>query len=280
MGTAAPPVNLPAMILAGTINMPLDGLGPVLILLTVPPGIFAIFFLGYRHFKAPTFKEIARLLPRPQRRFAPQPYVPILIVALLFGIARAFPQYAPALGLPLIFMIGALAGLFTGKSVNIFMAASRCLKGRALNAAAVFFVLGGLMQVMTLTGVKGLLTMSAFELAAFSPALSYAALIVCIPLLGGVITPLGAAVVLGVPFAVTILAVPPGNAIATVACISVFCVMSRLVPPVCEPSGPPCARRFAPRFAPCLVSFFVTGGCLLALLYCAGHFAAWQGNPL
>jgi hypothetical protein len=236
MGAAAPPVNLPAMIIAGSLNMPLDGLSPFLLPLTAPPGIFAIFFLGRKHFRALTLREIAKLLPRPQRRFALEPYVPILIVAILFGLTSAFPQRLPAPGLPLIFMIGALAGLFTGKGANIFMAASRCLGGRALGVAAVFFVLGGVMQVMTLTGVKGLLAMSALELAAISPVLPCAALVVCIPLLGGVITPLGAAAVLGAPFAVAIMAIPPGSAALAVACLSVLCVLGRIAPPARQAS--------------------------------------------
>ncbi|MBO4316887.1 MAG: hypothetical protein J5855_01225, partial [Mailhella sp.] len=46
IGAAAPPVNLPAIIIASGINMPYEGFTEILLALSVPTGLFAIFWLG------------------------------------------------------------------------------------------------------------------------------------------------------------------------------------------------------------------------------------------
>jgi TRAP-type C4-dicarboxylate transport system permease large subunit len=276
LGAAAPPVNLPALIIASGINMPFDGFTELLLVLTVPPGIFAIFYLGYKHFKVLTPEEIAALLPRPERRFALEPYLPILTIVILFGLISAFPQQMPDLVSPLVFMIGALVGLFTGKRVNLFLASSHCMSGRLFGVVAVFFVVGAVVQIMTLTGVKGLLVISTFEIASLSPVLLYVALGLCIPLLGGLITHLGAAAVLGVPFALAILT---SNTIVVVSCISIFCIMSQIVPPSAlggfSSQDVVKLPSYGPIFKRCLVPFCAATGYALAVLYFAKQFAAW-----
>ncbi|MDR2935569.1 MAG: hypothetical protein LBV70_06825 [Candidatus Adiutrix sp.] len=276
LGAAAPPVNLPALIIASGINMPFDGFNTILTVLTVPPGIFAIFYLGRKHFRALSPGEIAALLPRPERRFLLQPYLPILSIVVIFGLIGAFPRHMPDLVSPLVFMIGALVGLFTGKRVNIFLAASRCMSGRLFGVVAVFFVVGAVVQIMTLTGVKGLLVITTFEISGLSPVLLYVALGLGIPLLGGLITHLGAAAVLGVPFALAILT---SNTIVVVSCISIFCIMSQIVPPSAlggfSSQDVVKLPAYGPIFKRCLVPFFAATIYALVVLYFAKQFAAW-----
>jgi hypothetical protein len=104
----------------------------------------------------------------------------------------------------------------------------------------------------------------------------YVALALAIPFLGGLITHLGAAAVLGVPFALAMLT---SNTIVVVSCVAMFCIMSQLVPPsalggyssqdvVKYPSYGPILKR-------CLVPAAVTTIYTLAVLYFASYFAVW-----
>jgi hypothetical protein len=254
--------------------MPFDGFGPILLVLSVPPAIFTIFFLGYKHFKVLSMEEIRRLLPAPERRFALQPYLPIVVIVALFLLISAFPRRMPDLVSPLVFMAGALVGLFNGKKVNLFMAASRCMTGRLFGVVAVFFVVGSVVQVMTLTGVKGYLVVSTFALAASAPVLMYAALGVGVPLLGGLITHLGVAAVLGIPFALAILT---SNIIVVISCLSVFCIMSQIVPPSAlggfSSQDVVGLADYKPVFQRCLIPWLATTVYTLAVLYFAKPFA-------
>ncbi|MCL1939713.1 MAG: hypothetical protein FWG04_03520 [Desulfovibrionaceae bacterium] len=274
LGAAAPPVNLPALIMASGINMPFDGFGPMLLVLSVPPAVFTLFFLGYRHFKVLSMDEIRAVLPQPERRFALQSYLPIITIVVLFVLIGMFPRKMPDLISPLVFMCGAIVGLFNGRKVNLFMAASRCMSGRLFGVVAVFFVVGSVVQIMTLTGVKGYLVISTFALAASAPILMYVAMGVGIPVLGGLITHLGVAAVLGIPFALAILT---SNIIVVISCLSVFCIMSQIVPPSAlggfssqDVVGLPSYR---PIFTRCLIPWAVTTGWALLVLYFAKPFA-------
>jgi TRAP-type C4-dicarboxylate transport system permease large subunit len=227
-GAAAPPVNLPALIISGGLNMPFDGFTQILLVLAVPPGLFAFWYLGYKYFKVITPEEINRILPVPQRAFLLQPYLPILTILVIFLAISFFPRQMPDLVSPLVFMIGALVAFASGRRINFFMASSRAMGGRLFGVVAVFFVVGSVVQVMTLTGVKGYLVISIFTLAAVSPVLLYLMMGFGIPLLGGTITHLGVSAVLAVPFAFALLT---SNTIVIVSCLAMFCMMSQIIPP-------------------------------------------------
>jgi TRAP-type uncharacterized transport system, fused permease components len=276
LGAIAPPVNLSALIIASGLNMPFDGFTQILILLSVPPAIFTMFFLAFRHFKVLSVEEIKTILPVPERRFALQSYLPLITVVGIYLAIALFPRHFPDLVSPLIFMIGALVAMFTGKRVNFFKAASTAMSGKLFNVVAVFFVVGAVVQVMTLTGVKGYLVISTFEISHISLILLYLALGIGAPLLGGAITHLGVAAVLGVPFGFAMLT---SNTIVVVSCISVFCIMSQIVPPsalggyssqdvVKLPSYKPILIR-------CAIPYLVTTVYTLIILHYAKQFAAW-----
>lgn len=276
LGAAAPPVNLPALIIASGLNMPFDGFTTILLVLTIPPGIFTIFLLGRKYYKVLSEDEIRALLPVPERRFFLQPYLPLVTIIVIFLAISLFPKHMPDLVSPLVFMIGAFVALFTGKKVNFFKAASTAMSGKLFGVVAVFFVVGAVVQVMTLTGVKGYLVISTFELANISPILLYVALGIGAPLLGGVITHLGVAAVLGVPFGFALLT---SNTIVVVACISIFCIMSQVIPPSALGGYSSQEVVKLPSYRPillkCAIPFIVTTLYTLLVLHFAKQFAAW-----
>jgi hypothetical protein len=125
-------------------------------------------------------------------------------------------------------MIGSNVGLFTGKRVNLFTASKEAMRGGLFMVVALLFVVGTVVQITTLTGVKGLLVIGALTLGSVSSLLMYLAMGLSLPLLGGVLTHLGSAAILGVPFALALLT---KNTIVVVAAISNICVLSQLIPP-------------------------------------------------
>lgn len=67
MGMAAPPINIPAMLIGGGVDMPYIGFGFPLLLLTVPCAIFAVLFLGLpyaRHLDVEKLKGSLRKIGR------------------------------------------------------------------------------------------------------------------------------------------------------------------------------------------------------------------------
>jgi Na+/H+ antiporter NhaD/arsenite permease-like protein len=227
-GAAAPPVNLPALIISGGINMPYEGFGTILWVLTVPVAIFSIFYLGYGHFKIVSLEEIKKMISPPERKLFIIPYIPLIVLGVLFAAIRLFPTQVPDLATPLVFMIGAIVGLFTGKRVHFLHASKEAMRGGVFMVVALLFVVGTVVQVATLTGVKGLLVSAMLTIASTYPILMYVAMGISLPLLGGVLTHLGSSAILGVPFALSLLT---KNTIVVVAAISLISVLSQLVPP-------------------------------------------------
>jgi Na+/H+ antiporter NhaD/arsenite permease-like protein len=228
IGAAAPPVNLPAIIIASGINMPYEGFELILLVITFPLGLFTIFWLGYKHFKTPTLEEIEKVLPRPERKGPIAPYVPLMVVVAVFILIRTLPGKFPDIITPMVFMVGSLSTLFTGRKYDFVEAGKEAVRGGIFSTVALIFVVGTVVQVTTLTGAKGLLVLASMTVAATAPVLLYVALGVSLPLLGGVLTHLGASVILGIPFTLAMLT---QNVISVVAGISMLCVLSQVIPP-------------------------------------------------
>ncbi len=228
IGAAAPPVNLPAIIIASGINMPYEGFTNILWVLTIPTGLFTVFYLGYRSYKKPTLEYIAQSMEKPARKGAITPYVPLLVVIILFVLIRAFPGKFPDLITPLVFMIGSLITLFTGKKYHYVKACKQAVSGGIFSTVALIFVVGTVVQVTTLTGAKGLLVLGSLTMGTASLWLMYLAVAITLPLLGGVLTHLGASVILGIPFTLALLT---QNVIVVVAALSMICVLAQVIPP-------------------------------------------------
>ena len=276
IGAAAPPVNLPAIIIASGINMPYEGFGLLLLVLTVPLGLFTILYLGYRDYKVPTMEAIEEAIPKPERRYFLEPYLPLLVVVAIMVLIRVFPGQFPDIVTPMVFMVGSVVALFCGKKFNYVDACKEGVRGGVFSTVALIFVVGSVVQVTTLTGAKGLLVLGAMVFGSVAPALMYLAIGASLPLLGGVLTHLGAAVILGIPFT---LAMVSSNQIAVVAGCSMLCVLAQVVPPSAlggyfaqeltnEPSYGPVLKMCAIPLIACVMLSIVE-------LVFANEFAAW-----
>lgn len=223
LGMIAPPVNIPAMIIGGGIDMPFVGFELPLLLLTMPLAVLFSLTIGLRHVKKLSWEALApRLDTATYERYGARLFAPILVVAALMVLGKVVPEYF-GLGLPVIFLIGAALALFVGKRFNPLLAAKSAVAD-ALPVLGILAGVGMFIQVMTLTGVRGFVVVSALSVP---PILLYAAIAITIPLFGAV-SSFGASSVLGVPF---LLALLGKDQIVTAAALSLIASLGDFMPP-------------------------------------------------
>jgi len=224
LGMIAPPVNIPAMIIGGGIDMPYVGFEIPLLLLTLPLAVFSALWFGYRYARKTDMGKLLAALDTTtlDRYGALRLFSPVLLVVVLMVSDRAFPKFS-SLGMPLIFTIGAAVSCLTGKRFNI-LKASRTAVEQALPVLGILVGVGMFIQVMTLTGVRGFIVVNALSVP---PAFLYAAIAITLPLFGAV-SAFGSASVLGVPF---LLALLQKDQIITAAALSLMCALGDFMPP-------------------------------------------------
>ena len=222
-GMIAPPVNVPAMIIGGGIDMPYVGFTIPLLILTVPVAIFSVLYLGLKHVKNIDYESVAKEIDQTSiTEYGFKLYIPVLAVVFLMIVDKVFPRIF-GLGMPLIFMIGSFIGLFSGKKVN-FIQVSKEAINQCLPVLGILMGVGMFIQTMTLTGVRGYVVVNSLSLP---EGLLFIAMAITIPLFGAV-SSFGAASVLGVPFLMAFLSY---NQIITGSAISFIAALGDLMPP-------------------------------------------------
>jgi TRAP-type C4-dicarboxylate transport system permease large subunit len=225
LGMIAPPVNIPAMLIGGGIDMPYVGFGIPLLLMVMPLAVLFSWTFGLKFVKKMSWEDLApKLNTEIYARYGARLFIPIAVVVALMILAQVSPSIF-GWGLPVIFLLGAASGVFTGKRFNVLRAAKAALHD-CLPVAGILAGVGMFIQVMTLTGVRGFIVVNALSLS-FNTALLYLAMAVTIPLFGAV-SAFGAASVLGVPF---ILALLNQDQIITAAALSLIASLGDFMPP-------------------------------------------------
>ncbi len=224
LGMVAPPVNVAAMIIGGGIDIPYVGFEVPLALLTFPPAIVIVLALGHKYAKKMDYESIrAKLNFEPREKFGIKIYLPIMLVIVLLVLNRTVPSL-PDLGMPLIFLISAFAGLFTGYKFDYLPEFKDAIKS-VLPVLGILIGVGMFIQVMTLTGVRGFIVNTALSLP---ESMRYLAMAISIPLFGA-ISSYGSASVLGVPF---LLAFMAKDQIITASAISLIAATGDMMPPI------------------------------------------------
>lgn len=225
LGMIAPPVNVPAMIIGGGIDIPYVGFTIPLLILTIPTAIFSVLFLGLKYTKNFDYGKMVEstAATKEENIGGIVIYIPILVVLILMIGTKVLPGIIPDLGMPLIFTIGSLVGLFTGKKIKLLTTFKEAVNS-ALPVLGILMGVGMFIQVMTLTGVRGFIVTSCLSLPS---VLLYLGIAVAIPAFGAV-SSFGAASVLGVPF---LLALLGKNQIITASALSFIASLGDLVPP-------------------------------------------------
>lgn len=225
MGMAAPPVNIPAMLIAGGVDMPYIGFEGPLFFVTIPCAIFAVLFLGLKYCKSLDIKKLeSGLNLEIGKQYGFKLYIPILLVIVLLVLTRSFPKVMPALGTPLIFLIASVVGCFTGKKFNFFDKSCDAMN-TTIPVLGKLMGVGMFIQVLTLTGARGWIVVSCLGLGL---AWLYVAVCTVMPAFGAV-SSYGAATVMGVPFLLILL--NTGNQIVVAALLAFICCLGDLMPP-------------------------------------------------
>ncbi len=196
LSAAAPPVNIWAMILCAGTAIPYVGfelpLGiPVLLL-----GAFTVLILGRKEKRNTNPEEIPKeSLEVPPGMSWWRMCLPFLIFFGLVAASRVWPFDLPILGLPLEFSAAAVVSfLVSPKKINVLTLSRETIR-RLLPLLATIVVVGMLQQVMTATGVRGLIS---FGVISTPLLLLYVAFALIIPVSEGVLT-YGAAAIIGIP---------------------------------------------------------------------------------
>ena len=223
LGMIAPPTNIPAMIIGAGLDIPYSGFGLPLTMLTFPLAFLFVLMFGYKYVKNMNYVEVeAKLNTDSRERFGFKVYIPLLLAIVLMVLNKAVPAI-PDIGMPLVFLISAVVGCFTGYKFNFFKAAKESVHS-ALPVMGILMGVGMFIQVMTLTGVRGLIVTSCLSLPSFA---RYLALAISMPAFGA-ISSFGSASVLGVPFLLSFLA---KDQIIVAAALSLVASLGDMVPP-------------------------------------------------
>lgn len=196
LSAAAPPVNIWAMITCAGTAIPYVGFELPLLIPILILGTFTILFLGWKREGSVDLEAALKEMPEaPAGMNGWRVSLPFLVFFGLVVAYRIWPFSMPILGLPLEFVIAALVALLVSpKKINVLVLSRETVK-RLLPLIATMVIVGILQQIMTATGVRGLISFSVISIPL---TLLFISLMVIIPVSEGVLT-YGAAAVLGIP---------------------------------------------------------------------------------
>lgn len=224
LGMIAPPVNILVMIMGGGVDMPYVGFTIPLLIIVIPLAIVISLWLGYKEIKIIGYDQMQAILPESfAQKYGLLFYLPLITVLALMAAQSLLVRIMPNLGIPLIFLLGSLIGIFCGRPFNFFKITQEAIK-EAMPILCILAGVGMFIQIMTLTGGRGWTVMSFLCLP---PVLLYLGIAVSMPLFGAV-SAFGSASILGVPF---ILALIGKNAILTCSALSAVAGLGDLMPP-------------------------------------------------
>jgi len=220
-GMIAPPVNLPAMMIADGVNMPFLNFDRTLLSISLPVAAFSVALFA-RRCRAPA--AAGTVEEENSSRGALAGIAPLAAVLGFWLVLRAFPAQVYDPGVPIVLAAAGIlmTPLLGPRGARSSLAAA--LSGTPLYLAAALAAVGMLVQVMTLTGMRGWVVMQT--MASDAPWLHL--LVVSLPIFGGVLTSAGTANILGVPFAFAFI---HQDMIINVAALSSIAAIAEFMPP-------------------------------------------------
>jgi TRAP-type C4-dicarboxylate transport system permease large subunit len=164
MSAAAPPINLWAMMAAAGANMPYVGFFLPLGIISVLGAVFSMFYLGWKGTPV-QLDKIMEELPEPTPGMRGwKVALPFVILLALILAGRLWPWTMPTLGLPLIFLIASgITVLISPVRLPLFAIARETVE-RLLPLIGVMVVVGIMVQIMALSGARGLISLGVVTL--------------------------------------------------------------------------------------------------------------------
>jgi CitMHS family citrate-Mg2+:H+ or citrate-Ca2+:H+ symporter len=195
LSAAAPPVSLWAMMTAAGVNMPYVGFFMPLLVPCVVAALLTVFIVGWRGGKTDIERALAELPIPPAGMNWFKVILPFAVFGGLIFIGRQWPFATPIVGLPLMFVFAAVTSFALSPVKLNLLKISEDTITQLLPLVATLTCVGVLVQIMTLTGVRGLLAVTAVTLPA---VVVFASLFWLMPVSEAVLM-YGAAPVIGVP---------------------------------------------------------------------------------
>jgi CitMHS family citrate-Mg2+:H+ or citrate-Ca2+:H+ symporter len=226
MSAAAPPVSLWAMMTAAGVNMPYIGFFMPLLVPCVVASLLTVFLLGWRGGEIDLEKALDELPKPPDKMGWLRVMLPFVVFVLLIVVGRRWPHDTPVLGLPLMFLCAAAVSYALSPVRLEFLRISRETIEQLLPLIATLTCVGVLVQIMTLTGVRGLLAVTFVTLPV---VLVFASLWLVLPVSEAVLM-WGAAPVIGVPLVLLFNTIGL-NPIVALAGLSVIWPLGDALPP-------------------------------------------------
>ncbi len=226
LSAAAPPVSLWAMMTAAGVNMPYVGFFLPLLIPCVVAALFTIFFLGWKGTPIQVDKAFEELPTPPEKMNWWRIVIPFVVFFGLIFIGRKWPHDTPVVGMPLMFLLSALAAWILSPVKLKIMKISADTIRQLLPLIGTLTAVGILVQIMTLTGVRGLLAIMFITLPT---VLVIASLFVFLPITESVLM-YGSAAVFGVPL-VLLFNTMGLNPIVALAGMSVIWPLGDALPP-------------------------------------------------
>ncbi len=225
-GLVAPPINIPAMIISTGINMPYDGFFGPLLVLSVPLGALSAILIGRKHVgkKLNAGELLATVGGEIPRLGSLGAYLPLIVVIAIMILQRAFPRSFPQIGNTMVFVTGSAVAALLSKKLKLIETVKNTITD-SISVCCLLIAVGSIVQVMTLTGVRGLLVVSTVSAPV---TLLFVLLFFGLPLSGCVLGTYGAASVFGIPFMLALLG---RNPIIATAGISLIAGLATLTPP-------------------------------------------------
>lgn len=226
LSAAAPPVSLWAMLTAAGVNMPYVGFFLPLLVPCLLLSLLTIFILGWRGKPVDLEKALQELPAVPQKMNWFRASLPFLAFLILLLGGRIWPHSIPVIGLPMMFIFAAcIAFLLSPKKINL-LRISRQTVHQLLPLIGTLTCVGILVQIMTLTGVRGLIAITTVTLPLTAVFLT---LFFVLPVSEAVLM-WGAAPVLGVPLVLLFNTIGL-NPIVALAGMSVIWPLGDALPP-------------------------------------------------
>jgi len=195
LSAAAPPVSLWAMLTAAGVNMPYVGFFLPLLLPCLLLSLITIFILGWRGKPVNLDKALEGLPEAPPTMSWLRVSLPFLAFLFLVVAGRIWPHSLPVVGLPMMFMAAAFISLLLSPVKINLLKVSRDTVHQLLPLIGTLTCVGILVQIMTLTGVRGLIAITIVTLPLI---VVFITLCLVLPASEAVLM-WGAAPVLGVP---------------------------------------------------------------------------------
>lgn len=225
LGMIAPPISIPAMIICAGVDIPYVGFALPLLICTFPLAILFALTMIYPGVSGSERDDAAlekQLFEMERNPLTFRLFLPVVVLVVLFVAEQFFPAYV-SVGMPVIFLVSALAGLFSGTEWDVPGTILEAVND-ALPVMGILMGVGMFIQIMTLIGVQGFIVVSALSLPSWT---LFVGIAIAMPLFGAV-SSFGSASVLGVPF---LLALLNYNSIIVASALSLIASLGDLMPP-------------------------------------------------